>query len=460
MAPIRVGVGASLVGILPLQGAHALYPLYRCVDGSGYHFVSSAADCGIGTVESELGCVAGDGLQGGVAVYDCLNGKKDHFQSLSSDCEGASLQSTLGYVWLAETAHASRALYRCTTGVDHFVSLMSDCEGKTTEFRLGFVTATCAPGPTPSPTPAPVPTPTPHGKIVVENDEVGVEVDLAHGCSISGAWAVGDPQKTNIINTHDLGRYVQVSYYSGPAAFGGEGCTFRGQPWAWNPIGAGDKNGNAAQIISSSTSGSTVKCSMRPIQWACNNVLCDCTVDLEYRLDGNAVVAKATLNMERSDRTVYGARDQELPAVYTNGPFYRLLGYTGSSPCTGDANLEEWSAGFDNSLPFPWLPGRVPTITEPVLMLVGEDGFGLGVYSSKVEHFIAGFSGAKGSGGTKDAPTGYIAPVATKALGFDEVFEYSFALVVGNTPDIRRKACSLAARDNWKAGNTSTPAWV
>lgn len=454
MVLTRVGTSVSVMAILSLQGARALYPLYRCTDSSGYHFVSSASDCGAGHMEFELGCVAGDGLQGGRAVYDCLSGKEDHFQSLNSDCEGYPVQSTLGYVWPSETAQATRALYRCLAGGDHFVSPSSDCEGMTTESLLGFVSTNCVPGPAPSPTP------TPHGTIVVENDEVGIEVDLEHGCSISGAWAVGDAQKTNIINTHDLGRYVQVSYYSGPAAFGGTDCTFRGQPWAWNPIGAGDKNGNAAQIISSSKSGSTVKCSMRPIQWACNNVLCDCTVDLEYHLDGNAVVAKATLNMERTDKTLYGARDQELPAVYTNGPFYRLLGYTGAAPCTDDADLEEWTAGFDNSLAFPWVPGRLPTITEPVLMLVSESGFGLGVYSSKMDHYIAGFSGSKGSGGTKDGATGYIAPVASKSLAFDEVFEYSFALVIGNVADIRGKACKLAAADNWMAANTSTPTWV
>lgn len=301
--------------------------------------------------------------------------------------------------------------------------------------------------------------PTP-STIIVENEEIGIEVDLAHGCSISGAWGMSDPQKTNIINTKDLGRYVQVSYYSGPDAFGGENCTFRDNPWPWNPIGAGDKNGNPAQIISSSKSGSTVKCSMRPIQWACNNRLCECTVDLVYHLDGNAVVANATLNMERSDKSVYGARDQELPAVYTNGPFYRLLGYTGSSPCTGDKNVQEWNASYDESLEFPWVPGVVPRITEPVLMLVGESGFGLGVYSSKMDHFIAGFHGAKGSGGTKDDAAGYIAPVATIPLAYDEVFEYSFALVIGNMADIRSKACTLAAMNGWMPQSTSLPSWV
>lgn len=295
--------------------------------------------------------------------------------------------------------------------------------------------------------------------ITIENSAIGVEIDLAHGCAISGAWATGDKSKTNIINTADFGRYVQVSYYSGPSSFGG--CTFRGQQWPWNPIGAGDKNGNPAQIISSTKKSNTAAlCSMRPIQWACNNVLCDCTVDLEYTLDENALMAKVTLNNDRTDHGVYSGRDQELPAVYTNGGFYRLVGYTGGSPCTGDTNVQEWNAGFDNTKPFPWLPGHIDTMTEPVLSLVQKNGFGLGVYSSATTKYIAGFSGTKGSGGTKDGSTGYIAPVAVKALAWNEKYTYSFALVIGNLPDIRNKACKLAALDRLMLGNTSALAWI
>ena len=40
--------------------------------------------------------------------------------------------------------------------------------------------------------------------------QVAFVVDLDHGCSLSAAWAVGDPAKTNLINTADLGRYVCV----------------------------------------------------------------------------------------------------------------------------------------------------------------------------------------------------------------------------------------------------------
>jgi hypothetical protein len=45
---------------------------------------------------------------------------------------------------------------------------------------------------------------------LLSSDEASYVIDLEHGCSVSSAWAEGDPAKTNLINTADLGRYVQV----------------------------------------------------------------------------------------------------------------------------------------------------------------------------------------------------------------------------------------------------------
>jgi hypothetical protein len=49
---------------------------------------------------------------------------------------------------------------------------------------------------------------------VLSSSQATYVVDLNHGCSISAAWAQGDASKTNLINTADLGRYVQVTIQS------------------------------------------------------------------------------------------------------------------------------------------------------------------------------------------------------------------------------------------------------
>jgi hypothetical protein len=54
--------------------------------------------------------------------------------------------------------------------------------------------------------------------IVLSSSQSSYIVDLQHGCSISAAWAEGDPAKTNLINTADLGRYVQVLRLLAPRA--------------------------------------------------------------------------------------------------------------------------------------------------------------------------------------------------------------------------------------------------
>ena len=49
----------------------------------------------------------------------------------------------------------------------------------------------------------------------------------------------------SVINIHDMGREVQLSFYSGPAEYepspGSQQCntTWRHGVWPWNPIGAG-----------------------------------------------------------------------------------------------------------------------------------------------------------------------------------------------------------------------------
>ena len=35
-----------------------------------------------------------------------------------------------------------------------------------------------------------------------------------------------------------------------------------------------------------------------------------------------------------------------MPAVYANGPYYRLIAYTGARPFTNDSHLTEYQTGF------------------------------------------------------------------------------------------------------------------
>jgi hypothetical protein len=198
------------------------------------------------------------------------------------------------------------------------------------------------------------------------------------------------------------------------------------------------------------------------MQWACDNIPCECTVDITYTLDGNALRASVVLNNDRSDVNDYGSYSQEVPAVYTNGFLDRLVGYAGGAPCADPRDtgaLSTWDPGWDDTPGvWPWLPGHV-SVTEPWMALLQEarvGDFGVGVYSGAPEvspdggasfSFDAGFAGEKGSGGTGDSPTGYMAPIATTDLPGKGAWAYGFALILGNVGDIRTKACELWLSD-------------
>jgi hypothetical protein len=127
-------------------------------------------------------------------------------------------------------------------------------------------------------------------------------------------------------------------------------------------------------------------------------------------------------------------RHQELPAVYTNGEYYRLVTYRGDQPGTGDQmdTIPKKEGGG-----FPW---DYWLATENWAALVNDEGWGLGIYKPDNYLFIGGFAGKEGKGGTHDSPTGYVAPLHTEILDHNITYEYRYALVLGSLTDIREYA--------------------
>ena len=143
----------------------------------------------------------------------------------------------------------------------------------------------------------------------------------------------------NLINTHDWGRQVQLSYYSGPVPFNPPG-TRMSKAWefiGWNPIQSGDCYGHEARVVKHTNNGRSIYVKCIPMHWPLDNIPGECECEVWLELSGPAVKARCRLTNHRPDKTQYSARHQELPAVYVNGPFYRLMTYTGERPFSGDA---------------------------------------------------------------------------------------------------------------------------
>ncbi|MBQ3079439.1 MAG: hypothetical protein IJC48_05485 [Clostridia bacterium] len=166
-----------------------------------------------------------------------------------------------------------------------------------------------------------------------------------------------------------------------------------------------------------------------------NNCPGECTFEAWYRLEGKTVRVTSRINNDRSDRTLYPARSQEQPAVYTNGPWYKLVSYLGDAPFTGGALTEICTK--ENGLGWPW---EHFWPTEYWTALVDDDNYGLGVYNGQTCLFIGGFAGKMGKGGPKDAPTGYISPLSSEILDHNIVYTYQYALIVGSLDEIRKTA--------------------
>ena len=270
----------------------------------------------------------------------------------------------------------------------------------------------------------------------IDNGVIRVGVNLGLGGAITYVSKSGSDE--NLINSADWGRQIQMSHYSGPVPFAPNGK----QPtptWAglgWNPIQCGDCYGNRSRLLDHTNDGKTLYVKCIPMQWPLNNEPGECTFECWISLEGNAIQVRSRTVNNRSDKTQYQGRDQELPAIYTNGPWYRLMTYSGDKPFTND-NLREIPPQF------PWASWQG---TENWAALVNEAGNGIGVWEPGVYHIIGGFAGKPGKGGPKDGPTGYIAPLHQEILDYNIDYTFKYTLIVGSIAEIRQYVYAHAER--------------
>jgi arylsulfatase A-like enzyme len=277
----------------------------------------------------------------------------------------------------------------------------------------------------------------------LDNGQVRLSVDLTLGGSIT--YLADCKEKQNLINSHDWGREVQMSFYSGPVPF--EPAAKKPSPhWAklgWNPIQAGDYAGKRSRLLEHRNDGKTIYVKCIPMQWPLDNEPGECTFQCWLTLDKNTVQVRSRLNNQRTDKTQYNARSQELPAVYTNGPWHRLITYSGENPYT-NAPITEIPIKKKGPGIFPWSRFQA---TENWAALVDKDGRGLGVWTPGVHTFLGGFAGPPGKGGPKDSPTGYITPIQREVLDHDIMYTYEYELIVGSVAEIRGHVYAKAKRE-------------
>lgn len=272
--------------------------------------------------------------------------------------------------------------------------------------------------------------------VFIENEYLRLGVNLSLGGALT---YLSEKGKKNLINSYDWGRQVQMSFYDHPVPFMPEGYDMaeRWKHIGWNPIQSGDVYKNRSKVLEyrSDENGIYVKCI--PMHWPLNNYPGECTFEVWYRLDGYCVNVTSRLNNNRPDKTQHEARWQELPAVYTNGEWYKGVSYVGKKPFTDDALTELVTK--NDGLGYPWLQFYP---TENWSALVNDDNYGLGIYIPTTSFSKIGFwlEDKKGFGEVRDRQTGYVAPFAPEVLDHNIVYTYDYSLIVGQLDFIRCKA--------------------
>ena len=161
------------------------------------------------------------------------------------------------------------------------------------------------------------------------------------------------------------------------------------------------------------------------------------------KLRGNKAFVSARIINKRAEKTQYPARTSELPAIYSNGTYYRLYTYTGDRPFSYD-ELTLVPKRNVNPGEFPWTRFQA---TENWAALVNEDGMGMGVYSPVTQRFLGGFTGTEGEGSTFDIPCGYICPIGYSVLDHNIEYEYKYVMIAGNLEQIRKEVYELSEPD-------------
>jgi len=279
----------------------------------------------------------------------------------------------------------------------------------------------------------------------LDNGTIKVGVDLNLGGAITYLSRSGSD--LNLINSYDWGRQVQMSHYSGPMPFVKDGKE-PAKEWAglgWNPIQSGDCRGKRSRVLEHSNDGRILHVKCVPMQWPMNDVPGECTFEWWIELEANTVKVRARLNNDRPDRTQYAGRDQELPAVYTNGPWYRLVTYLGDRPFE-NAPVTVLTRKSD-AAGWPWLRFTSPERWDALL---DDQDRGVGIFQPEAIHFAGGFAGQdgkKGTGSVRDDQTGYVSPILSEILDHNIVYEYRFVLILGSLEEIRAYAVSQPRPD-------------
>ncbi len=251
----------------------------------------------------------------------------------------------------------------------------------------------------------------------IDNGELRLGVKRSSGAGIAhlSLNATGE----NLINHWDRGRLVQQSYYGAK-----DGSLWDKQPWRWNPVQGGDWRGAGARMLETKGDRASYYAKSMAKHWASGADLPEVIFEEWISLTGK--VAHVKFRMSYSGTNVHPKIAHELPAVFIEPHYDKLLVYEGTQPWTGGAV----------SRTKPGWPNESRKFTEHWAAYVNTNDFGVGVLVPVAEALTCY---RFGDGKREHGSCSYFAPVKSFAITPGLKFEYDIWLTIGSAGEIRER---------------------
>jgi hypothetical protein len=253
--------------------------------------------------------------------------------------------------------------------------------------------------------------------VYLENERLRLGVNESAGSVIGWFSVVGEAK--NLLNTFDVGRYVQQSFYGDK-----DGSDWNGKAWTYNPVQGGSWKNEPAVLLESRLEDGVYYAKTQPRHWATGALLKEVTMEQWLRLEGAEAVLR--FRMSYAGELTHRARHQELPALFVDAKLATLV--------VCGAGEEKWKGAPLTRLQ-PGFPNEYVKVSEPWAAWVDEEGEGLAILFPGTEELTC----YRVRQGHERADCSYLAPIRTLALTPGLVVEYEVVLAIGEVNELRKR---------------------
>jgi len=260
------------------------------------------------------------------------------------------------------------------------------------------------------------------GWVYLDDGVVRLGVNERAGAAIG--WFSESGSERNWLNTFDVGRYVQQSYYGDL-----DGTDWNGKPWTYNPVQGGSWKNEASVLLESRKDAGEYYAKTRPRHWASGALLEEVTLEEWIRLEGG--LARMRFKMSYSGDRVFKPRHQEMPALFVDASLETLVFCPEGLPMWTGVDLKRVQPGF---------PNEYVKVSEPWAAWVDAQDRGLGICFPGTTQLTC----YRVREGNAKADCSYLAPIRTLALVPATVIEYEVVLALGALKDLRLRFAALS----------------